>query len=56
MIRFEVQVLVVVGWFSVHGDMSTAVVIDSTCTQSTAKFYLSVSHVIAVVRRAVTQL
>ena len=28
MIRFEVQVLVGVGWFSVHGDMSTAVVID----------------------------
>ena len=28
---------------------------DSTCPRSTAKFYLSVSHVIAVVRRAVTQ-
>ena len=28
MIRFEVQVLVGVGWFSVHDDMSTAVVID----------------------------
>ena len=28
MIRFEVQVLVGVGWFSVHCDMSTAVVID----------------------------
>ena len=28
---------------------------DSTCSRSTAKFYLSVSHVIAVVRRAVTQ-
>ncbi len=28
MIRFEVQVLVGVGWFSVHGDISTAVVID----------------------------
>ena len=28
MIRFEVQVLIGVGWFSVHGDMSTAVVID----------------------------
>ena len=28
MIRFEVQVLVSVGWFSVHDDMSTAVVID----------------------------
>ena len=111
MIRFEVQVLVGVGRFSVHGDMSTAVVIDvytgvqeeqdpvafwfgcennvrvntvvmscellyvvfmdlgervihvpepstetrdSTCPRSTAKFYLSVSHVIAVVRRAVT--
>ena len=27
---------------------------DSTCPRSTAKFYLSVSHVIAVVRRAVT--
>ena len=28
---------------------------DSTCPRSTAKFYLSVSHVIEVVRRAVTQ-
>ena len=28
MIRFEVQLLVGVGWFSVHGDMSTAIVID----------------------------
>ena len=28
MIRFEVQVLVGVGWFSVHGDKSTAVVIN----------------------------
>ena len=28
MIRFEVQVLVGVGWFSVHGYMSAAVVID----------------------------
>ena len=28
MIRFEVQVLVGVGWFSVHGDMSAAVVIN----------------------------
>ena len=28
MIRFEVQVLVGVGWFSVHGDMGTAVIIN----------------------------
>ena len=28
MIIFEVQVLVGVGWFSVHGEISTAVVID----------------------------
>ena len=28
MTRFEVKVLVGVGWFSVHGDMSTAAVID----------------------------
>ena len=27
MIRFEVQILVGVGWFSVHGDMSTVIVI-----------------------------
>ena len=27
MIRFEVQILVGGGWFSVHGDMSAAVVI-----------------------------
>ena len=47
------------GWFKrkkprPHSQPSTETK-DSTCPRSTAKFYLSVLHVIAVVRRAVTQ-